>query len=277
MVERSGQDGAGAAAAPKPSSSGGDRARRFLDAFARIENRLADDAGDGDRHRDFSQLVNGSERLSAAQRGELKAVARLRNSIVHAAYFGGEPIADPREELVGWIEQQAELIEAPPRVLAVLGAQRVRALDERDPVTAFFELLHEHGYSQAPVRLASGGLGLITTNALARWLAAEFRANDGIAEAATVGDVLRLGERRDRAVLRERGLRAAEAVRILAGELGHPPAAIILTEHGRAEESPLAICTLADLPALLLALGVAETAPAALEGRSAEARPRDSA
>lgn len=238
------------------NSGTADRARRFLDAFARIENHLADEAGDSDRFRDFSQLVRESKKLSEPQRAELKAIARLRNSIVHSSYFGGEPIADPREDIVAWLEQQADLIESPPTILHVMGQQKIRAVKDSDPLESFLQLLREHRYSQAPVRLQDGGLGLITTNAVARWLAEEFTVNNGVAEAATVRDVLQHAERRDRVVVRPRGTTAAEAVRMLAGQEGHPPAAIVVTEHGRAEQGPLAICTTADLPALLEALGV---------------------
>lgn len=237
------------------------RAQRFLDAFNRIESHLGQEQSPNDWYDiGFVNLVREAKRLSLLQREQLQHIARLRNAIVHNKSFQGEPIAEPREDVVAWLEQQAEIIENPPRVFTVLNGSLPIELQEDDEIAKFLPLVGDNDYSQAPVRLKNGELSLLTTNCMARWLAKEFRKDElMVTRENPISEVLEHAEHSDRAVIRERDLTAVEAVQILGGEQGPPPAAILLTETGKEHQTVLRICTTTDLPALLKALGITQS------------------
>src|SRR5690606_7790148 len=105
--------------------------------------------------------------------------------------------------------------------------------------------------------------------------AKSYRADDGaLVHSATVGEVLQFVEDdTDRLVLGSRGMKVVEAIRKFSGEehvenlskrAGKnnnpdagwtPPAALIITQNGKATETPLCICTKNDLRRLYRALG----------------------
>jgi hypothetical protein len=114
-------------------------------------------------------------------------------------------------------------------------------------------------FSQAPYRTNDNGLGLITTNAVARWLTGHYEEDGGyLAGDVSVSDVVEAGaELRDRLELKKKSLRVVDALTILAGGRDtEPPAAIVITETGHCHEVPLGIITASDTPALTKALGV---------------------
>ncbi|WP_417564729.1 hypothetical protein [Microbacterium sp.] len=75
-------------------------------------------------------------------------------------------------------------------------------------------------------------------------------------ESATIAEVLGFKEVSDAISVRPRTLKAVDAWRLFAGEGGVAPAAIALTETGRATEKPLALVVKGDVPELLRSLGV---------------------
>lgn len=234
-------------------------ARRFLNAFHGIETLLRQRHKGSDDHTSFAELVNQSHQLVQAQKVKLKDMAKLRNAIAHTPYDEqGQPWADPRIESVQSLEELLLVIEKPPLVRTVLKLQKPTVLNENDDISKFFnEVAAPKDFSQSPVRLASGTLALVTTNAVARWIASGYEVADGLLlEQATVADVLEFSESDDEISLRSRKLKAVEAMRIFAGNHGQPPAAIIITESGRHEETPLGICVRADIPDLVKSLDI---------------------
>lgn len=234
-------------------------ADRFLDAFNRIELILKKRAKDADKNLGFSALVRSSKELVQRQRDLLLDYANLRNAIVHTRGGQiGQPIADPRLSTVQSIEKQADVLERPPIVLEVLKLQPpiVHPID-----SSIFEFFNDvklpHNYSQAPVRDNKGALHLVTTNAVARWVAASYEPKQGaILSDASIGEVLAYSELGDRVEIRPRGFKVSQAWRVFSGETGSPPAAVVFTHSGSATEKPLGMCVRADLPDMLRALGV---------------------
>ena len=236
-------------------------ARRFLDAFHAIEQGLRDRSTKPftKNEEGFSDLVRDSKELEEGQKQRLRQYSRLRNAIVHNPYEDGlVPIASPRNDVVQWMETQAIIIERPPLVKDVLKLRDPQVLSEDDDVSIFLALAGEPtNFSQAPFRDVSGKLRLITTNSVARWVAEEYTPGIGVVlDNARVRDFTRFAEDGDRLVLKPRDLRAVEAARIFGGSAGNPPAAIVLTEHGKDSETPLGMCVQADVAALLRSLGV---------------------
>ena len=235
------------------------RAARFLDSFHRVESLLAARLGSETQRLTFYELVRRSKDLTDQQKNRLRDIGDLRNAIVHAP--GGwrqNPIADPREDIVSWLETQVELIERPPLVLTTLKLQPPRVLDSDSDLIVFLDQVRDQDFSQSPVRMPDGGLGLITTNAVTRWIASGYDEGVGVALAqAEIADVLTFVEAEDQLVVKPRNLRVVEAVRLFAGaQRGSIPAAIVLTEDGKPEHKPIGICARADVAELLQALGV---------------------
>jgi hypothetical protein len=239
-----------------------DRARRFLDAYSTVEDVLRRrlDTNGGGRSR-FYELVDQAVKgkfVSDQQGHRLKKAGDLRNVIVHErGSWGGDPVADPREDFVVWLERQADVISKPPLVRTVLKLKQPSVLDENEDLTQFLSLVKRYDFSQAPVRRGDGTLALVTTNALARWIATAHEPGEGfLAADATIAEILKFSEDNDRLVIRSRDLTAVEAARTFAGNACTiAPAAILLTERGKRSETPLGICVRADVAVLLAAIG----------------------
>lgn len=104
----------------------------------------------------------------------------------------------------------------------------------------------------------SAYVGLLTTNTIARWLAAQLSSSGGLAEAESVGQVLAFAEPHEGARHGPRTITAADAVFQLSseGRTGRTVTALIITERGQPAEKPLALVVDDDLPALLKALEI---------------------
>ncbi len=233
-------------------------AERFLNAFRTIEEILASKSSSkGRTHQAFTELVEGSKLLVPEQKRMLRATATLRNAIVHTPYFENRPIADPRDDIVLFMEKQAELLENPPKVKNVLKLQPPLVLDYDQEISSFLELVTRLDFSQAPVKSGASILGLVTTNAVARWLAASYENAEGVVlESSTIANVMAFKEETDSIIFKSKDLKVVDALRAFSGEDGTmPPAAILITDSGISTEKPLGICVRADVQALYRSLG----------------------
>jgi len=238
-----------------------DNARRFLDAFHGIEQVLRKRVEwTGSHPPGFAHLVKHSGNLlTQPQRERLLELADLRNAIAHHPFTpDGRPWADPRDETVEWIEAQLAVIDNPPHVLTVLKPEKPVTFDADDDVKRFLdEAVARDDYSQAPYRDKEGRLQLITTNAVTRWIAANYTGEDGVkVEHERIGAIAeRYSEHNDWVHFAPRAMHAAEALNLFAGSAEkHPPAAIIVTENGHEKDTPLALVSPWDIPALSAAL-----------------------
>jgi CBS domain-containing protein len=229
----------------------------FMAAFNEIENLLRHTL-DEDTHTEFSALSReyaDKKRLTRGQRDALSAFGALRNAIAHGRYFDGRPIADPVPEIVVEIERLRDLLLRPPSAMSVISTQQVKVVRPADQLETALAMVREYDYSQLPV-YDETYVGLLTTNAVARWLAAELTSNEGLPETTSVSNVLEFAERQDQARLTPRTLSAGEAIELLERGEGRagPIAALIITHSGKAQERPLAVIVRDDLPALYAAL-----------------------
>lgn len=234
---------------------------RFLAAFNEIESHFRTVLKVGD-HVEFAQMAReyaDKKRLPRQQRDTLAAFASLRNAISHGRYYGGRPIAEPVAEVVQQIETLRDQIKAPPTALAILGVMDVCTARLDEPISTALEHVRRFDYSQLPVYDGGTYAGLITTNAIARWLADQMAESGGLAEVEAVRRVLEFAEPHERALHVARSISAAEAVYQLSygGQAGKPASALIITAAGKITEKPLAVVVAEDLPALTTALAIA--------------------
>ena len=235
------------------------RAIPFLAAFNDIENHLRS-VLNAKKSDGFSWMVRLAERkhlIPDAHSEALQAFADLRNAISHGAYNNFRPIAEPLPETVEQITRIRDLILDPPTALSVLGGQQVRLVAPEDPIRGALEVIRTTGISQFPVYDDEGYAALLTTNTIARWVAADLDDNDHL-DARTVAEVLDYAEHSDRAEFLPRDASAQEVVDAMTEPTreGVLPRAILLTEHGRTHQKPLRVIGGGDLGVLLDALEV---------------------
>lgn len=231
-------------------------AERFVNAYNRVDQILGGKQS-GNKYVPFVDRVRASKLLIASQKDLLLDYAKLRNVILHTTgSYTGNPIADPRTQVVETFEKIADQLENPPRVFSLMKNQVVDVLDEESDTAMFLDLVKAHNYSQAPVRMSDGSLSLVTTNAVSRWLASEYTASSGAAiEHATLGEVLNYAEAEDSIVVRSRDFTVVQAWRLFAGlENLAPPHTLAITHSGKASEKILCLVVRFDLPQLIRAL-----------------------
>ena len=204
------------------------------------------------------------------------------------AWFRGETVPDtkslarlarildmPLAELVGTVQPEAGMLSeyapppmvharmasqsaapmahAAPTIGEALQRQQVLACTADEPIGPVARTLYERHFSQAPVRDADadGWIGLLTTEAIARWMAGRSRHELGVQDAAPVREVLAYAD--DQADFRV--VPAAAPVAHIIGLFdaamaqGQPLKAI-LVEGRRASANLAGIVTAYDLPRL---------------------------
>jgi CBS domain-containing protein len=232
---------------------------RFLAAFNEIESYFRK-ALSVDEHVEFTWMAQeyaARKHLPREYRDALLAFGRLRNAISHERYYGGRPVAEPVPQVVEQIERLREKIITPPAALSVLGTMDVCTIDPDEPINVALEYFRRFDYSQLPVYEAGRYVGILTTNAVARWLAGQLAASGGLAECEPVHRVLGFTEPHESALHVPRTITAAAAIgQFSTGHAGKPAAALIVTESGKVIEKPLAIVVADDLPALMGALAI---------------------
>lgn len=233
---------------------------RFMEAFREIERHFRT-ALRVDEHVAFGDLVReyvAVKHLPRQHQDVLLACGRLRNAITHEPYRDGLPIADPRLDVVEQIERLRTLYLKPRTALSILGQREVRSVSPGQPISVALEYVRLFDYSQMPVYDGDSYVGILTTNATARWLAAQLATNGGLAETETVGHILKFAEQHERAQHVARSITAAEAVHRLSkgGQEGKPLTALIVTQSGRPIEKPLRVVVDDDLPALVSELAI---------------------
>ncbi|MGP6173068.1 hypothetical protein [Corynebacterium sp. A21] len=237
-----------------PTSGPANRAIPFLAAFNEIEQHLRHilqaKKSDG-----FSWMVRQAHRrhlLRDPQSEALQAFADLRNAISHGTYRDNRPIAEPLPETVAEISRIRDLLLDPPLALSVLGPHQVRSFAPDDDVREALHIIRVTKISQFPIYQGETFLALLTTNTIARWVAADLDDNDHL-DARTIEQVLAFAEDSDAAVFLPREVTAREVIDALTAvdPEGALPRAVLLTEHGRRDQRPIRVIGGSDVALLL--------------------------
>ncbi|HFG8773252.1 CBS domain-containing protein [Corynebacterium striatum] len=230
---------------------------RFFAAFNDIEQflRQAINAKNSDSFWWIVDRAHEKHMLNKRQTEMLKDFGNLRNAIAHGRYYDDEPLASPHPRVVEQLEKLRELLTSPPNALAVLGSSEVVTLEADADIRQALKLIAHKGYSQIPVYSGENYANLLTTNVVARWIAADL-ADDNHVTSVAVGKVLEYAEAGDRAAFLPRTATAQEALDALTelAKDGTHPCALIFTEDGAKNKRPLGIATPTDLAVLVDAL-----------------------
>ncbi|EEI16695.1 hypothetical protein [Corynebacterium lipophiloflavum] len=233
------------------------RGAAFLAAFNDIEAYLRDvlNAKKSDGFSWMANLAAKKGLISREYAADLKEFAELRNAISHGEYRDFKPIAEPLPETVADIERIRDVLLRPALAISVLGAQQVVTFAPDDDIHSPLTTLRESKISQFPIYDGTKYVGLLTTNAIARWVAADLSADDKL-DAITVAEALHYSESQDQAVFLPRTATPLSALNALTTPLddGTLPRAAIFTEAGNDTQKPLAVATASDIPSLLKAV-----------------------
>lgn len=235
------------------------RTDRFTTAFRDIEHQIRK-IQQPDRFVPLSVLAReyaDTYHLTSEQQVALATFITLRNAISHGRFHEGQPIAVPVEAAVKDIERLRDQITSKCPVLSILEPRNVCTTSPDEPISTVLDHVRRFDYSQIPVYGKDGYAGLLTTNAIARWLAIQLKLNGGLAETGTVRHVLAFAESHERVALAGDTITAAEAIYHLThSEPGQAPApAVLITSNGKPAGKPLRVITSWDLPELYAALG----------------------
>ena len=227
---------------------------RFFAALNDIEQflRQAIGAKNSDSFWWIVDRAHDKHLLSKRQAEQLKDVSNLRNAIAHGRYYDNQPIATPHPQVVDQLEDLQRLLTDPPTALSLLSQGEVTTLSPDADILEALALINETGYSQIPVYDSGTFTALLTTNAIARWVAADL-SDDGVIGAASVSAALDMAERKDRAEFLPCTATAQEVIDVLTEPAadGTHPSAVLLTEHGKPTQRPVGIATPADLAVLV--------------------------
>lgn len=230
-------------------------ADRFLAAFRTIEDLLTRDSerNGGNHRRTFGELIDGSGRPAVQHfRRELRELQELRNAIVHKATRDGRPIAEPHDDTVELIEGIAQRMAEPPPALSI-AAREVIVCHPHDDVGMVAMRMRSRGVSTMPVLDRGEVVGLLTSDTITRWMAAELEAGRGLLETAPVREVLAHAEHPDEHAILPQSASAYEALALFRRGLepGRTPRAVLITATGTETGRVQGVLTPADMPRLL--------------------------
>ncbi len=231
-----------------------ERIDRFEAAYNRIDKELGQIIGDApeSRHGFAARVRIASHKRRRLSRFTdfLLEIGELRNALIHSRTDVDRYLAVPSEETVAELEFISNTITAPPSVSSKFTC-RVVKLHADQPISDAWELIRKDGYSRYPVYDHGRFLGLLTANGFTRWCAAHVRNDrlDADLSKVLVSDVLEADHRRDAVTFIAADAAIDDAALLFADNPRLE--SILITQHGRPDESPLGIISGGDMAAAL--------------------------
>lgn len=219
----------------------------FLKYFSRLENAL-ESMPRVNAKTSFAQKVREAAKYNYIIRQEremLDSLRELRNVLVHEA--GNVIIAVPSEEALDAIRRICISLEKPARVQDVIKHPLV-TMKSSVNLAAALRKMKKTDHSQIPVYESGDFVGLLTGNAIARWMTDNMDEKDDLVKSLNdvpISQVLQYCEKKDEVTFVHKDIRVDE----LLSEISRKPSTsgvYILSQNGRASEKPLGIITMAD-------------------------------
>lgn len=224
-------------------------AERFIIAYNQIDHSLRTIYG-FKRSISFADLIRKAVLMNSVVRkyeDELIDYGRLRNSIVHKTN-PNYVIAEPHEEVVEDFEQISRLISTPPTALSRVCKYEVLVSDSGVIIQDILKLMAETGFKNIPVyrdkTMIGVAVGSEILERLGKCVIDNINIDDFIKKTPIENVILRPDESliykvTDKNLTIERALNFFYLNRRLQ--------LIIITEHGRLNERPLGVVTVADI------------------------------
>ncbi|SNT16233.1 hypothetical protein SAMN06309944_2343 [Micrococcales bacterium KH10] len=185
---------------------------------------------------------------------DLWRLAAHREAVTHEHVEASSARGVLDEAVVTRAKRLLQEITQPTPAIRIASSAIMRATSA-DSLGIWLRQMRERDISQIPVYDRGVFAGLLTTNAVARWLAGQIdERGDALIESALVRHVLPHVEPAETVAFLPKEVSAAQVVALLRS--ANPPAAIILTASGRDVDPPQGLMVAADLQELDDALSV---------------------
>lgn len=222
-------------------------AQRFLDAYAQIESKMTRILKET-KYVPFSQLLyrcSQKNKVVSQNMETLREYHELRNAIVHMRGDNQEIIAEPCDSVTDNIERISKQLSMDDSILNY-AVHPVKTVKLNDDIHKVFEIMESLGTSKIPVYEDNKYVGVLTYAMITRW-ALNKNSTDGC-----VKDALETNEK-DRVLFISKTSNIQTALKGFdkAVREGKTLLAILVSEHGNMNETPLGIITIADMPTLL--------------------------
>lgn len=151
----------------------------------------------------------------------------------------------PHQSTIEEAKQLLAYLKRPPLALERLERYAVRKVTPTDSMTMALDHVQED-FSQFPIYNDDGYVGLLTTNAIGRWLAEQCRNGGDLRTDATVADLFAFAEPSDIAVCMASNATAIEVMGMLGNDQ-QPVRAVIITDSGQIDDDPVAVAVRDDV------------------------------
>jgi hypothetical protein len=225
------------------------RTEQFVALFNELEQYLRDST-DSARNVPFVGLVESASKDNAAIRHygkQMREWSDLRNAIVHE-HPKGRVIAEVTPEALEEFTAIVGKVTAPPLIMPRY-QRDIRVFKEADPLLEAVEDLWREGYSQVIVR-RDQAMTLLSYTGIARWMGETVKGTTIDLEGATVGSALAFEDEGGIGFLARTATvyDARELFQRFPANHGKQRLrVIVISEHGKATESPLGLITASDL------------------------------
>lgn len=188
-----------------------------------------------------------SHQIIDTYRDDLEQYAKLRNALVHDKLQVGQYIAEPHIRVVEHIEKIATILNKPNHALSI-ATKNVVYFQQDDSILKVIQGINQFSYSQYPIYEGKNCIGLLTTESIVKWLAANVVKNSVTLSDIQVSDILKYEKKHPIAfVSKSINIFEIEDYFERAHQKRETLEAVIITENGASNETPLGVITAWDL------------------------------
>lgn len=220
--------------------------QKFISLFKKLE-KLAADKSQLPREANFSKMlakITGGNNVFSYYKEDIKQYAKLRNAIVHESVSDDKAIAEPHDEVVLNLKEIVEKIENPPKVIPEFQGI-IKTVEVGAQISDALDLMYKGNFSQLPVLDNGKFYDLLTTDSIARWIAANKQEGGYLLDNVAVREVLPYKEFEQNYRLISRNTTLIEALKIFE-EVEYkeqPFDALLISNDGKKEQKLLGIIT----------------------------------
>lgn len=221
---------------------------KFIKSFKELESLLKSILS-LEEYISFNRMVEDASKKNSTIRNyqvDLKEFAELRNAIVHQRTDDNRAIAEPHPQTVSQIEIIVEKVKNPPKVIPEFQS-KIETVSAEAQISDALDRFYKGNYSQLPVFENGKFIDLLTTDAVARWIADNRDKVDDVywLENTSVRKVLSYKEFEENYRFISRNTTLIEALKIFE-EVEYkvrPVDALLITNDGNKEQKLLGIIT----------------------------------
>ena len=221
-------------------------ADKFISIFNEVEHHLRTLLNERPGN-PFYSLVEAASRISPVVKtysSYLKAMANLRNAIIHHRDYPRVVIADPRDDTVSKFEKiKNEIIN--PQSLISIAAKNLDVFSPETSLSAALKSMRTNDYSQIIVAEADGNHSLLTREGVAMWVEANIADDIVSINETSIKEVLPL-EDSSRWAFVPRNATIYDGQEYFSNPKQRIQA-IVISHNGKAVEKPLGIVTIWDI------------------------------